>query len=70
LIDKKIDDISQLWTSDITFYNVRETFYYIIMIMDVYSRKILGYSVADNMRAENNCKALEMAFKTRKKKLL
>ena len=36
--------------------------------MDVYSRKIVGYSVADNMRAENNCVALEMAFKTRKKR--
>jgi putative transposase len=68
LIDKKIDDINQLWTSDITYYNVGETFYYIIMIMDVYSRKIIGYSVADNMRAENNCQALEMAFKTRKKR--
>ena len=32
----------------------------------VYSRKIIGYSVADNMRADKNCQALEMAFKTRK----
>lgn len=68
LIDKKLEDINQLWTSDITYYNVEDRFYYIVMIMDVYSRKIIGYSVADNMRAENNCQALEMAFKTRKKR--
>lgn len=66
LVDKKTDDINQLWTSDITYYNLADIFYYIVLIMDVYSRKIIGYSVADNMRADNNCQALEMAFKTRK----
>ena len=34
--------------------------------MDIYSRFIVGYAVADNMRAENNITALKMAFKTRK----
>jgi putative transposase len=66
LIDAKLDDINQLWTSDITYFNVGETVYYIVLIMDVYSRKIVGYNVADNMRSENNCQALRMAFKVRK----
>jgi transposase InsO family protein len=66
LVDKTLDDINQLWTSDITYYDLAGTFYYIVLIMDTYSRKILGYSVADNMRAYNNCQALEMAFKNRK----
>jgi len=69
LIDKELDDINQLWTSDITYYKIAETCYYIVMIMDVYSRKIVGYSVADNMRAENNCQALEMAFTMRKQRI-
>jgi putative transposase len=69
LVDKKLDDINQLWTSDITYYSLAGVFYYIVLIMDVYSRKIIGYSVADNMRADNNCQALEMAFKTRKQKI-
>jgi putative transposase len=68
LIDRQLDDINQLWTSDITYYKINETCYYIVMIMDVYSRKIIGYSVADNMRAENNCNALQIAFSVRKKK--
>ncbi len=51
----------------VTYYNLRGIFYYIVLIMDaaaagLYSRKIIGYSVADNMRAEYNCQALEMAF--------
>lgn len=66
LVDVTLDNINQLWTSDITYFNVGEKVYYIVMIMDVYSRKIVGYTVADNMRAENNCQSLEMAFKVRK----
>ena len=33
--------------------------------MDVYSRRIIGYSVADNMKAENNYKDLKMALTLR-----
>ena len=63
LVDKNLNDINQLWTSDLTYFKVGEAFYYIVFIMDVYSRTIVGYSVADNMRAENNVTALQMAFK-------
>jgi len=67
LVDKKLDEINQLWTSDITYYNLGGIFYYIVLTMDVYSGKIIGYSVADNMKADNNnCQALAMAFKTGK----
>lgn len=67
LVNKALTDVNQLWTSDLTYFRIGEQFFYIVFIMDVYSRLIVGYSVADNMRAENNLKALQMAFKTRKK---
>jgi putative transposase len=67
LVDKKLNNINQLWTSDITYFDVLGTFFYIVFIMDIYSRKIIGYSVADNMRATNNIAALKYAFKTRQK---
>lgn len=66
LVDKKINNINQLWASDITYFNVLGTFFYIVFIMDVYSRKIIGFSVDDNMRATNNIVALKSAFNTRK----
>jgi putative transposase len=66
LVDKKLTDINQLWTSDLTYFKVGKIFYYIVFIIDVYSRVIVGYSVADNMRAENNVIALQMAFQYRK----
>jgi putative transposase len=62
LYDKRFTDINQLWTSDITYFDVKGKTYYLIFILDVYSRRIVGYKASDNMRAENNLIALEMAL--------
>jgi transposase InsO family protein len=66
LTNKTLYGTDQLWTSDITYFDLNGQFYYIVLIMDVYSRRIIGHSVADNMRATNNIQALQMAFRTRK----
>ncbi len=63
--DEEFDGIHQLWSSDITYFLLSDRFYYIVFIMDVYSRRIVGYSLADNMRAENNLKALRQALRLR-----
>jgi len=65
LLEKQFTDVNQLWSSDMTYLYCLDQFYYIVMIMDVYSRRILGYSVADNMRAENTLEALKMALAIR-----
>lgn len=65
LSDKKFTDVNQVWSSDITYLFVLEKFYYMVLIMDVYSRRIIGYSIADNMRAENNFEALKKALTLR-----
>lgn len=57
--------VNQVWVSDIFYFSVENRHYYVVLIMDVYSRRILGYSVADNLRAENNIKALAMALTLR-----
>lgn len=62
LVGKEFTGVNQLWSSDITFFHCLGRFYYIVLIMDVYSRRILGYNIANNMRAENNVKALKDAF--------
>lgn len=49
--------------SDITYFDIDGTFYYLVFIIDVYTREILGYNVSDNLRAESNLKALKMALK-------
>ena len=62
---KEFDGINQLWSSDITYFFCLEQFFYIVFIMDVYSRRIIGYNIADNMRAVNNLSALKMALELR-----
>jgi len=63
--DVVLTGINQVWSGDITYYYGFDHFYYIVLLMDVYSRKIVGYCLSDNMRAENNLKALNMAIKIR-----
>jgi transposase InsO family protein len=61
----QFDGINQLWSSDITYLYCLDQFFYIVLIMDVYSRRLVGYSIAENMRAENNIAALQTALKLR-----
>lgn len=65
LVGKEFTDVNQVWSSDITYLYCLGRHYYLVMIMDVYSRRILGYNLSDNMRAEGNFKALKMALMTR-----
>ncbi|RYZ54528.1 MAG: IS3 family transposase [Chitinophagaceae bacterium] len=55
----------QVWSSDITYFHCLGQFFYLVFIMDVYTRRIVGYSVSDNLRAENNLLALRMALACR-----
>lgn len=58
-------DVNQVWSTDITYYKIGDLFYYISLVMDLYSRRILGYFAANNMRAESSVKALKMALDNR-----
>ncbi|MDE6205167.1 MAG: IS3 family transposase [Duncaniella sp.] len=57
--------INQLWVADITYIWLGKEvgFHYLFLITDAYSKKIVGWSVADNMRHENAVAALRMALK-------
>ena len=51
--DLKLTDSNQLWVSDITYLSVGyKKNNYLTLIMDVYSRKIKGWSLSKNMTAE------------------
>jgi len=61
----KLNDINRLWASDITYWPCEYDTYYISLIQDVYSRRILGYCGQDNMLAENNLGVLEQSMELR-----
>jgi putative transposase len=62
----EVSSPSCIWQSDITYYRIGERFYYLVFIIDVYTKRIVGYSVSDHMRATANLSALEMALKENK----
>ena len=57
---------NQLWVSDITYIKIQDKFYYLFLITDSYSKKIVGYKVSTSLEAEHAIACLEMAFKTNK----
>lgn len=57
------DRSNQLWVSDITYWKTSFGHAYISFITDAFSRKIVGYQVADNLEAIQSVKALEMALR-------
>ena len=61
---------SVVWQSDITYYDVNDKFYYVVFIIDVYTKIIVGYTVSDNMRATANVKAMKMALANYKAPLI
>ena len=61
-----LDDLNLVWQSDITYYWVNGDFYYLTFMVDVYSRRILGYAVSDSLRTQASQRALAKALELRK----
>ncbi|MCP3659854.1 MAG: IS3 family transposase [Bacteroidetes bacterium] len=64
--EKEIDYANQVWVSDITYWRIGEVFIFVTLITDMYSKKILGYSVTEQMKTSDILPALEMALKNQK----
>ncbi len=56
----------QVWVSYIAFLGDRQHACYLSLVTDAYSKKIVGYKVAENMNAEHSIAALMMAIRNRK----
>lgn len=67
--DIDVNRTEQVFVSDITYIKSNERTHYLSLVTDVYSRKIVGYHLSDDMSAENVVKALKMAVKNRKTNL-
>lgn len=58
----------QVWQSDITYIRTGDTFYYAAFIIDVYTKCVVGASVADNMKSSLVVKAIKRAYQKRSNK--
>lgn len=66
LVDEmQLTGINQAWVSDITYYEIKDRFYYLTFVMDLYSRKIKGFSVSRSLHTEETTiPAVKMAMKS------
>ena len=68
LVDRDFtaDGRTSLWVADITFVPTAAGFLYLAVVLDAWSRKIVGWSMANHLRAELVLDALEMAIGQRR----
>jgi putative transposase len=57
---------NRLWVADITYLRTWEGWLYLVAVQDVYSRRIVGWAMADHMRTELVTDALQMALARRR----
>ncbi len=57
--------VNQLWVADITYVRLDEQFVYLAVILDAFSRKVVGWAMANHLRASLALDALAMALSTR-----
>jgi len=60
---------NRLWVADITYVPTWMGFLYLAVILDVFSRRIVGWAMADHLRAELVVDALDMAIARRRPKV-
>lgn len=58
---------NQVWVGDITCIGTDEGWLYLAVVLDLYSRKVVGWSMSDRMTATLVCDALRMALFARKR---
>ena len=63
--EMEVTAINQLWVTDITYIRLLQGFVFLAVILDAFSRKVIGWALADHLRAELCIEALEMAVKAR-----
>jgi transposase InsO family protein len=59
----EINRSNQVFVSDITYLSTYDRFYYLSLVTDAYSRKIVGYNLSDSLSLVGSLNALKMSLK-------
>jgi transposase InsO family protein len=63
--DVVLTGVDQLWRADLTYIRLREEFVFLAVILDAFSRRVIGWALDRNMEDELTLRALRMAIKHR-----
>ena len=62
----RVTGIDQLWVADITYLHLAEEFAYLAVVIDAFSRRVVGWALETHLRASLAIDALHQAINTRK----
>ena len=62
----QLSGLDQLWVADITYIRLQEEFVYLAVILDAFSRRVIGWAIADHLEASLAVEALRMAIEARR----
>jgi transposase InsO family protein len=68
ILERRFDgwNINRAWVSDITYVSTNEEWLYLAVVMDLASRRIVGWSMSDRLQSDLVCQALKAAYWRRK----
>ena len=66
LPEMTVDGINQVWVADITYVRILTCFVYVAIILDVYSRKVVGHAISKRIDGNLAIDALNMALQRRR----
>jgi putative transposase len=61
----QVTNVDQLWVADITYLRLLEEFAFLAVVLDAFSRRVVGWAVDVHLRASLAVKALQMALTAR-----
>jgi transposase InsO family protein len=62
----KLTDINQLWVADITYIRLETEFVYLAVVLDAFSRRVVGWALERTLESELVLSALRQALRERK----
>lgn len=67
-LDQKFEqaEANRTWAGDITYIPTREGWLYLAVVLDLYSRRVIGWAMADHLKASLAIEALTMAVRQRR----
>lgn len=60
-----IDNINQVWTTDITYIRINNGFIFLAVVLDLYSRRVIGWALSKKIDRHLTLSALNMAIRLR-----
>lgn len=57
-----VDNVNQVWVADITYVRILTGFVFVAVVLDVFSRKVVGYAISEKIDQQLTLDALQMAI--------